>query len=104
MHGASQVAPAVRRLPANAGHTGGTGVIPGLEISPEGGHGNPLQRSYLENTVDRRAWRAMVHRVTKRWTRLKCIGLLRKRIQPSLHWLNVYQEQGYLVYRPYFQS
>ena len=45
--------------------------IPGLERSPGGGHGNPLQYSYLENTMDRGAWQATVHGVTKSWTGLK---------------------------------
>ena len=31
---------------------------PGLGRSPPGGHGNPLQYSYLENSMDRGAWRA----------------------------------------------
>ena len=35
------------------------------------GHGNPLQYSGLENPMDRGAWWAIVHRVTKRWTWLK---------------------------------
>ena len=35
------------------------------------GHGNPLQGSYLENPMDRRSWRAMVHGITKSWTQLK---------------------------------
>ena len=39
--------------------------------SPGGGHGNPLLYSCLENPMDRRAWQAMVHRVTKSQTRLK---------------------------------
>ena len=30
--------------------------IPGLGGSPEGGHGNPLQYSYLENLMHRGAW------------------------------------------------
>ena len=33
--------------------------------SPEGGHGNPLQYSCLENPMDRGAWRATVHRVQR---------------------------------------
>ena len=37
-------------------------------ISPEGGNGNPLQYSCLENAMDRGAWQATVHRVAKRWT------------------------------------
>ena len=40
-------------------------MIPGLGRSPGGGHGNPLQYSCLENPMDRGAWRATVHRVTK---------------------------------------
>ena len=33
-------------------------------------NGNPLQNSYLENLMDRGAWRAIVHGVAKRWSRL----------------------------------
>ena len=44
--------------------------IPGLGGSPGGGHGNPLQRSFLENPMDRGAWWATVHGVTKSWTGL----------------------------------
>ena len=39
------------------------GSIPGLGRSSEGGHGNPLQYSCLENPTDRGAWQATVHRV-----------------------------------------
>ena len=34
---------------------------------PREGNGNPLLYSCLENSVDRGAWQAMVHRVTKSW-------------------------------------
>ena len=44
---------------------GDGGSIPGLGRSPGGGHGNPLQYSCLENPMDRRAWRATVHRVAE---------------------------------------
>ena len=40
-------------------------LIPGLGRSPEGGHGNPLQYSCLENPVDRGALWAIVHGVAK---------------------------------------
>ena len=46
------------------------GSIPRLERFPEGGHGNPLQYSSLENLRDRRAWWATVHGVAKSQTRL----------------------------------
>ena len=42
---------------------GDPGSIPGLRISPGGGHGNSLQYSCLENSMDRGAWRVTVHRV-----------------------------------------
>ena len=46
------------------------GLISGLGRSPADGNGYPLQCSYLENPMDRRAWRAMVHGVAKTWPRL----------------------------------
>ena len=44
------------------------GSIRGLEWSPGGGHGNPLQYSFLENPVDKGAWKATVHWFTKSQT------------------------------------
>ena len=41
------------------------GLIPGLGRSPGEGNGNPLQYSCLENSMDRGAWWARVHGVTK---------------------------------------
>ena len=38
----------------------------GRKDSPGEGNGNPLQDSCLENSMDRGAWRATVHGVTKR--------------------------------------
>ena len=58
---ASQVALVVETLPANAGDLRVYGSIPGSGRVPGGGHGNPLQCSFLENLMDRGAWRAMVH-------------------------------------------
>ena len=50
----------VKNLPANVGDIRDVGSIPGSGTSLGGGHGNPNQCSYLENPVDRGAWRAMV--------------------------------------------
>ena len=47
--------------------------IPGLESSPGGRHGNPLQHSYLENPMDRGAWWVMVHGVAELDTSEACI-------------------------------
>ena len=68
--GTSQVALVVKSPFANARDIRGVGLIPGLGRSPAEGHGNLLQYSCLENPVDRGAWRATVHVVTKRWTQL----------------------------------
>ena len=65
---ASQVVLIVKNPPANAGDIGGAGSIPESGRSPGGGHGNPLQYSFLENPMDRRAWWATVHRVAKTQT------------------------------------
>ena len=55
----------VKNLPANAGDTGS---IPGLGRSPGEENCNPLQYSCRENPMDRGAWWAIVHGVTKSWT------------------------------------
>ena len=55
---------------AFASNAGDLGSIPGSGRSPGEGNGNPLQYSCLENPMDRGAWQATVHRVTKSRTRL----------------------------------
>ena len=58
----------VKNLPANAGDAGDVGLIPGSGRCPGGGHGNLLQYSCLINPMDRGAWQATVHGVTKSQT------------------------------------
>ena len=53
---------AVKNLPANEGDAG---LIPGLGRSPGEESDNPLQYSCLGNPMDRGAWQATVHGVTK---------------------------------------
>ena len=55
----------VKNLPGNARDVRNTSSILDLGQSPGGEHGNPLQYSYLENSMDRGAWQATVHGVTK---------------------------------------
>ena len=52
----------VKNPPANAGDTGS---IPGSGRSPGVGNSNPIQDSHLENSMDRRVWRATVHGIAK---------------------------------------
>ena len=50
--------PVVKNPPANAGDVRDAVSIPGLGRSPGGENGNPFQYSYLENLMDRGAWKA----------------------------------------------
>ena len=67
---AFQVALVVKNPPANVGDARNTSSIPGSGRSPGGWNGSPLQHSYLENSMDRGGWQAMVHGVTQSQTRL----------------------------------
>ena len=55
-------------LPAYVGDSRDVGSIPGSGRSLGEGNGNPLQSSYLENSVGRGAWRATVHGAAKSQT------------------------------------
>ena len=55
----------VKNLPANTGDARDMGSISELGRSPGVGNVNPLQYSYLENSIDRGTWWATVHGVTK---------------------------------------
>ena len=55
----------VKKPPANAGDVRDVGLIPGLGRCPGGGHGNPLQSSCLENSMDRGTWPVMAHTVAE---------------------------------------
>ena len=55
----------------SACNVGDLGSITGLGRFPGGEYGNPLQYSCLENPMDRGAWRATVHGVTKSQTQLR---------------------------------
>ena len=60
----------VKNLPANAGDIREADSIPGSETAPGGRNGNPLQYACLGNLLDRGAWWATVHGVTKDGTQL----------------------------------
>ena len=55
----------VKNGSANAEDAGGMGSVPGFGRSSGAGKGKPLQYSSLENSMNREAWRATVHRITK---------------------------------------
>jgi len=57
----------VKNSPANAGDARDVGLIPRLGRSPGVGTGNP-QYSCLENSMDRGAWKAIVHGLAKSHT------------------------------------
>ena len=62
---ASQVALVVKNLPDSVGDVRDAGSIPESGRSPGGLNGNLLQCSLLGNPMDRGAWWATVHGVTK---------------------------------------
>ena len=55
----------VKNPVGNAGDLTDAGSILGLGRSPGVGNGNPPQYSCLENPMDRGAWQATVHGITK---------------------------------------
>ena len=59
------VGASVKNLPASAEDLRDNDSTPGSGRSPGEGNGNPLQYSCLENPMDRGAWRATVHGVTR---------------------------------------
>ena len=84
-----QVVLVVKNSPASAGDISDPGSIPVLGRSPGEGNGNPLQYSCLENPMDRGAWWAIAHGVTKSqtWSYLAC---KKKRTQYPQSFTNVY--------------
>ena len=54
----------------SAFNVGDLGSLPGSGRSPVEGNGTPLQYSCLENPMDRGAWWATVHGVSKSQTQL----------------------------------
>ena len=58
---------AIKNLPASAGDAS---LILGFGRSPGEENGSPLQYSSLGNPVEKGAWQATVHGVTKSWTGL----------------------------------
>ena len=81
--GACRVVLVVKNPLTSAGDVRSMGSFPGSGRSPGAGHGNPLQDSCLENPMDRGAWRAMVHRVTKSRTHLKQLSMYAHRTRAA---------------------
>ena len=78
----SQVVLVIKNLPANVGDARDSGSIPGLGRSPGVENGDRLQYSCLENSMDKGAWWAIVHRAAKSQTLLSDLTI-------SLHfWLD----------------
>ena len=61
----------MKNPPAYVGDSRDAGLIPGSGSSPEGGNGNPLPYSCLENPMDRGAWQTIVKGVTKSQSQLR---------------------------------
>ena len=88
----SQVALVTKNSPANAGDVRDSGSIPGSGRTPGGGHGNPLQYSYLDKAMKTGAWSTKVHRVAKSQTQLKKLST------HTHHILFIYSISGHVGY------
>jgi len=55
-----------------------TGSIPGLGRSPKAGNGKNIGVGCLKNSMDRRGWQAIVHRVARGQTQLKQLSMHRQ--------------------------
>ena len=75
----------VKNPSVNTGGTRDVSLIPGLGRSLEGGKGNPLQYSCLENSMDRGAWQAIVHGVAKSQTQLSNWALVHTHTLIHIH-------------------
>ena len=79
----------VKNAPANLGGTGDLGSNPELGRSPGEGDGSPLQYSRPGNPMDRGAWWATAHGITKSWTQMSssapnCIHVSPPSLSPLL--------------------
>ena len=78
-----------------------TGFNPGLERSPGEGNGTPLQYSCLENPMDRGAWWATVHRVTKSQIQPRQLSTLARTLHwHCLTWLCCFKETTHFLLPP----
>ena len=57
----------VKNVLVSVGDTRDTGSFPGVQRSPGGRNGDPLQCSCLENPMGRGAWWATIHGIAKSW-------------------------------------
>ena len=78
----------VNSSPVNEGDAGSS---PNSRRSPEGGNGTPLQYSCLKTLMDREAWRATVHGVTKSQTQLNEHTYT---INYTNHWFNLFKKEN----------
>ena len=76
----------VKTLPANVGDIRDGGSIPRSGRIPGRGHGRPLQYSCLKNPMDRGAWRATDHGVTKSRTLPKRHTHTHTKVEGLLSW------------------
>ena len=78
-----------KESPCSAEAAGDLRSIPGSGRSPEEGNGNPLQYSCLENPMDREAWWATVHTITRSRTQWKPLSMQTHRTDTQLTLNNI---------------
>ena len=88
--GASQVVLVVKNPPARTGDRRDVSSIPGSGRFPGEANGYPLQYSCPENPMDRGAWQATVHRVSKSQTWLKWLSTHTCHLNLNVAWMSGY--------------
>ena len=80
-------------------NAGDMDLIPGSGRSPGAGNGNPFQYPCLENPMDRGAWRATVHGITRSWTRFETnMQSLTGRVTEKVSSFNKYTIYRIIIY------
>ena len=80
----------VAQMVKTACNTGDPGLIPGSGSASGEGNGNPLQYSCPQNSLDRGAWQAKVHGVTKEWDTAEQLKISITFCTKTLYWIKVY--------------
>ena len=89
---ASQVVLVVKNPRTNPGDIRDSSSIPGSGRSPGGGHDNPCQYSWLENSAEGEVWRATVHGVAeshKQMNQLSTAQLIFLPVLPYEHVMSI---------------
>ena len=97
---AAQVVLVVKNPPKSAGDIRDAGSSPRSGRSPGGEHGNPQQYSCLESPMDREAWPATVHSITRSWTEQNWLSTAHRALERKAK----INKQGYIKLKRFYTA